>query len=48
MLRQQNQLIGDMDLAIAATALTNGLTLVTHNTAHFQRVSGLIFEDWYP
>ena|SRR5579859_2926082 len=48
LLRQQNQLIGDLDLAIAATSLTNGLTLVTHNTNHFARVPGLLLEDWYP
>jgi tRNA(fMet)-specific endonuclease VapC len=48
MLRRQNQLIGDLDLAIAATALTHGLTLVTHNTRHFSRIPGLPLEDWYP
>ncbi len=48
MLRQQNQLIGDMDTAIAATALTYRLTLVTHNTRHFSRIPGLRLEDWYP
>lgn len=38
--------IGPYDLQIAATALANGLTLVTHNTAEFSRVSGLSLEDW--
>jgi tRNA(fMet)-specific endonuclease VapC len=47
-LRQRNQLIGDLDVAIAVTALTHGLTLVTHNTAHFSRIPGLVLEDWYP
>jgi predicted nucleic acid-binding protein len=47
-LRRQNQLIGDMDLAIAATALSYGLTLVTHNTHHFRRIPGLPLDDWYP
>lgn len=40
-LRAQGQLLEDFDLLIAATALTHGLTLVTNNTAHFQRVSNL-------
>lgn len=40
-LRQQNQLIGTNDLWIAAAAVANGLELVTNNTAHFGRVTGL-------
>ena len=38
--------IGPNDLMIATIALTNGLTLVTHNTAEFSRVPGLRLEDW--
>lgn len=38
--------IGPNDLMIAATALSNDLTLVTHNLAEFGRVSGLAIEDW--
>jgi predicted nucleic acid-binding protein len=34
------------DLAIAATAIVHGLTLVTHNTQHFSHVSGLSLADW--
>jgi tRNA(fMet)-specific endonuclease VapC len=40
------QIIGSNDLQIAAIALANGLTLVTHNTAEFSRVPGLLLEDW--
>jgi tRNA(fMet)-specific endonuclease VapC len=40
------QLIGQNDLLIAAIALANGLTLVTHNTAEFSRVPQLLLEDW--
>lgn len=39
-------IIGPYDLQIAAIALANDLTLVTHNTAEFERVSGLKIEDW--
>jgi tRNA(fMet)-specific endonuclease VapC len=38
--------IGANDMLIAASALANGLTLVTHNTNEFSRVVGLALEDW--
>jgi tRNA(fMet)-specific endonuclease VapC len=40
------QVIGPYDLQIAAIALANQCTLVTHNTGEFSRVSGLVIEDW--
>jgi tRNA(fMet)-specific endonuclease VapC len=39
-------IIGAHDLLIAAIAIANGLTLVTHNTAEFARVARLPIEDW--
>lgn len=38
--------IGNMDMMIAAAAMAEGATLVTHNTAHFSRVARLEFTDW--
>ena len=38
--------IGPIDTAIAATALARGCTVVTHNRQHFDRVPGLVVEDW--
>jgi tRNA(fMet)-specific endonuclease VapC len=38
--------IGPNDLMIAAIALANRLTLVTHNTVEFSRVPALPLEDW--
>jgi tRNA(fMet)-specific endonuclease VapC len=38
--------IGSNDYLIAAIALANDLTLVTHNTREFTRVPGLRVEDW--
>jgi len=39
--------IGPLDTLVAATALHQGATLVTHNTREFRRVKGLKVEDWY-
>jgi tRNA(fMet)-specific endonuclease VapC len=38
--------IGVVDTLIAAHALALGLTLVSNNTQHFKRVSGLKLENW--
>jgi tRNA(fMet)-specific endonuclease VapC len=40
-LRRQGLLIPDLDLLIAATAITHDLTLLTRNTRHFQRIPDL-------
>ncbi len=45
-LQRAGRMIGANDLLIAATALANGLTLITHNTDEFERVEGLVVEDW--
>lgn len=45
-LRQTGQPIGAYDLQIAAIAIANNLTLVTHNGREFGRVTGLMYEDW--
>ena len=38
--------IGANDMLIAAIAMSNGGTLVTHNTREFSRIQGLLVEDW--
>lgn len=45
-LERVGQIIGGNDLMIAAIALANDLTVVTHNSGEFSRVSGLRVEDW--
>jgi tRNA(fMet)-specific endonuclease VapC len=45
-LASQGTPIGPNDMLVAAIALANGLTLVTHNTREFSRVPGLTLEDW--
>jgi tRNA(fMet)-specific endonuclease VapC len=38
--------IGPYDTQIASVALAYGLVLVTHNVREFERVPGLLVEDW--
>ena len=40
-LRREGQLIPDLDLLIAATALEADLTLLTRNVQHFERIVDL-------
>jgi tRNA(fMet)-specific endonuclease VapC len=45
-LEQSGMLIGAYDMQIATIALANHLTLVTHNTREFSRITALKLEDW--
>jgi tRNA(fMet)-specific endonuclease VapC len=45
-LEQAGRRIGERDLLIAAHALAENLTLVTHNTREFERIRGLKLENW--
>ena len=45
-LRKQGNRIETEDAIIAATALAQGMTLVSGNTKHFLRVKGLKLVDW--
>jgi len=45
-LKRRGAMIGANDLFIAAHARALGLTLVTNNTAEFERVSKLRVENW--
>lgn len=40
-------LSGDADLRIGAIALARGLTVVTGNFQHFQKIPGLTVENWF-
>lgn len=44
-LRRRGMLIPDMDLLIASTAITHGLTLMTRNARHFKRIPNLALDD---
>ena len=45
-LKQAGQQIGALDPLIAGHARARGVILVTNNTRHFERVSGLRLENW--
>ena len=45
-LKRKGTPIGANDLMIAAHAKSLGVTLVTNNTREFERVEGLMLEDW--
>ena len=45
-LEKLGQPIGINDLHIAAHARSNGLTLITNNMREFERVPGLLVENW--
>ena len=45
-LRQRGEPIGDADILIAASALVNGLMVVTNNEDHYRRIPGLGVDNW--
>jgi len=45
-LQRKGTPLDDLDLVIAATALSLGYRLVTNNERHFRRVPGLRVENW--
>jgi tRNA(fMet)-specific endonuclease VapC len=45
-LEKKGQVIGPLDMLIAAHALSNDIVLVTNNEKEFQRVSHLRIENW--
>ena len=36
----------DFDLLIGCAAKAKGLVMVTHNIKHFERIEGIVIEDW--
>ena len=45
-LKKKGRPIEDFDLLIASIAFVNGCILVTNNIQHFDRIDGLITENW--
>lgn len=46
-LKKNGTMIGNMDLLIAAHALSLDATLITNNTHEFKRIPNLYLENWY-
>ena len=45
-LELKGQRIDTIDCLIGSTALVYGMTIVTHNSKHFDRIPGIQTEDW--
>lgn len=45
-LQKAGTTIDDFDLFIGVTSVTHKLTMVTNNSNHFKRISGIKLEDW--
>ncbi|BAZ21017.1 PIN domain protein [Kalymmatonema gypsitolerans NIES-4073] len=45
-LRRLGQPIADFDLLIASVAVTGNYILITNNTRHYDRITGLQLENW--
>ena len=47
LLEKDGEIIPDLDLLIAATAMALNLTLISNNVKHFSRIRNLKLENWY-
>jgi len=45
-LEKSGDCLDDMDMLIAAAALSQDAVLVSHNTKHFSKIKGIKVEDW--
>lgn len=45
-LKTKGKMLDDFDLLIGSTAIFNNLTLVTKNISDFNRLDGIVIEDW--
>ena len=45
-LQEKGHPLADMDVMIASICQANRCTLVTNNTKHFEKIDGIILENW--
>ena len=46
LLKERGSMIDEFDIVIAGQAISEGLTVVTDNIKHFNRIPGLKIENW--
>lgn len=46
LLERRGQRLADADLLIGAIAVVQGATVVTGNRRHYERIPGILVEDW--
>ena len=47
LLQIQGIILADADIFIAATTMETGTKLITGNVKHFERIPGLVIENWF-
>lgn len=45
-LRKEGMAIDEFDLLIGVTSVTHNLKMITNNTEHFKRITGIVLDDW--
>jgi tRNA(fMet)-specific endonuclease VapC len=45
-LKKEGKTVDDFDLLIGATSIANGMTLVTNNVKHFERLKKIKIDNW--
>ncbi len=45
-LKSIGKIIGDLDLFIGSTEIVNNMILATRNTREFERLEGIVIENW--
>lgn len=45
-LKRLGRLQSEFDMLIGSVAVAHRMTLVTHNTAHFSSMAGIVLADW--
>ncbi len=45
-LRRLGRMIGEFDMLIACSAVSNGMVMVTRNVREFSRITGIEIENW--
>jgi tRNA(fMet)-specific endonuclease VapC len=47
LLQKQGITLADADIFVAATTMETGTKLITGNVRHFERIPGLVIENWF-